>query len=130
MQGDRRRKKRSKRQRRPSRPGLDDKLVFLLREVERKQRSSTSDVCKPGRLWVRGEGAMQISSKTPCSFCSIGFLGWFCVQEERVCVCVYAIFLFNFQASVAWMHYAVVVFFLLVFLALKMYTRALSPLLM
>ncbi|KAG7245335.1 hypothetical protein INR49_010785 [Caranx melampygus] len=32
------------RQRRPSRPWLDDKLVFLHREVERKQRSSTKEL--------------------------------------------------------------------------------------
>ena len=62
----------------PSRPWLDDKLVFHHREVERKQRSSTSDVCRPGLLWVRGEGAMQISSWTPVLFffSSFGFLNW------------------------------------------------------
>lgn len=34
---------------------LGDKLVFLHREVERKQRSGSSDVCKPEPLW--GEDA-------------------------------------------------------------------------
>lgn len=62
------------RQRRPSRPWLDDKLVFLHRERWRENkdpRPVTS--ARPGPLW--GEGAMQISSWTP--LLSVGFFFFF-----------------------------------------------------
>lgn len=50
---------------------LGDKLVFLHREVERKQRSWSSDVCKPGPLW--GEGAHANLSLEPHSASSFFF---------------------------------------------------------
>lgn len=60
--------------RRTSRPWLGDRLVFLHREVERKQRSSTSDVCRPGPLWVQGEGAHANFLLDPCFFSFFLFL--------------------------------------------------------